>query len=149
MNSLVRLIRCENGNNFRNLKKSIWGFSSKIKLLSGCVLVFITNTEDGKKIIGVAKVKTGIFFDIEEEPLIKINTYTNKEAGWEEDKIWRYQIELESIIDIEHLGLKHNYINRHSSPYYKKDFLTNYDIRETEYIPSWFKYINPKKFEQI
>ena len=47
---------------------------------------------------------------------------------------------------MEHLNLKHNYTNRHSSPYYKKEFFQNYDIREPQFIPSWFKYIKPKTF---
>lgn len=103
------LIRVNNGVNFRNSKYPFWGLISKWmgdvkKFNKGDVLWFITPQEYGGIILGLAEFTE--FFDRNDEPLIPINTYSNKEQNWEGDDDWSIQVHYENLYDIEKKNIK-------------------------------------------
>lgn len=94
------IIRVNDGKNFRNSKFPIWGVKPgrggciktivEKKMREGDILCFMTNKKYGGKIIGMSEYCG--FYDRDDEPLIKINTVTNKEQNWEGDQKWSIQI---------------------------------------------------------
>ena len=103
------IIRVADGKNFRNSVHPFWGMK---KGRGGCIksffvnnvnkgdiLWFSTNKKNGGKAIGMAEYTE--CYDREEEPLIQINTYSNKEQGWEGDDDWDLQIHYTKLYDTE------------------------------------------------
>ena len=98
------LIRVNDGVNFNNSKLPFWGVKrgrnncmktivKKIK--PNDVLWFFTSKKYGGKIIGMAEYSH--FYDRQDEPLIKMNTYTNKDQGWIGDDDWDIQIHYNNL----------------------------------------------------
>lgn len=106
------LIRVGDGKNFRNSKLPIWcvkrGKGGNIKtvvkkLNKGDLLCFIVPKKYGGIVIGMAEYHE--FYDRNDEPLIKINTLTNKELGWEGDTEWDIQIHYRNLYITERLNI--------------------------------------------
>ena len=103
------IIRVADGINFRNSAKPFWGMKKgrggciKSLLLNnvkkGYILWFCTNKDNGGKAIGMAEYTE--CYDREDEPLIQINTYSNKEQGWIGDDDWHLQIHYTKLYDTE------------------------------------------------
>ena len=107
------LIRVKDGINFKNSVYPFWGIKkghngsirtiiSKIK--EGDILQFFTSKEYGGKIIGMSEYTH--FFDRSNEPLIKINTISNLEQGWNEDNESDLQIYYKNLYDTEKQNIK-------------------------------------------
>ena len=73
------------------------------RFIPGDVLWFMTSKSFGGKLIGVAEYTC--FYDRNEEPLIPIHTYTNKEQNWEGDGDWSIQIHYENLYYTEKQNL--------------------------------------------
>ncbi len=93
------IIRVGDGINFRNSKYPFWGVkrgrngcikSIVEKINIGDILWFMTSKPYGGKLIGVSEYNG--FYDINDEPLLQINTKTNKEQNWSGDDIWDIQM---------------------------------------------------------
>ena len=94
------IIRVADGKNFKNSIHPFWGIKrgkhGSIKgfilnnINTGDILWFCTNKFNGGKAIGMAEYT--ILYDRNDEPLIQINTYSNKEQGWEGDDDWSLQM---------------------------------------------------------
>ena len=103
------IIRVGNGNNFRNSRYPFWGVKSgrgntiksfiKNNMKTGDVLWFLTSKIHGGKLIGMATYTT--FYDRRDEPLVNINTLTNKEQHWIGDEEWNIEIHYSSFYDTE------------------------------------------------
>ena len=107
------IIRVGNGINFKNSKypfwgvKRGWGGGTKTiveKFNKGDVLWFMVSKKFGGKMIGVAEYDK--FYDKTDEPLIKINTYTNEEQNWYGPELWDLQIHYENLYNTENQDIK-------------------------------------------
>ena len=108
------IIRVADGKNFKNSIHPFWGikkgrhgcikslFINQVK--EGDILWFCTNKANGGKAIGMAEYTR--FYDRDDEPLIKINTYSNKDQGWEGDDDWSLQIHYIKLYNIENQNIK-------------------------------------------
>jgi formylmethanofuran dehydrogenase subunit E len=149
------LIRVGDGYNLKHGKHAIWGVkrgkNNSIKgriqknFNSGDIIWFITNKENGGKII--AMVEYIDFHDREDETLININTITNEEQGWKGNDIYDIQINFKNYYNVE----KHNFDicikcanNILSYRTFKEQEKISYDLEmEYELIK---KYANVDKF---
>lgn len=107
------IIRVSDGKNLKNSKYPFWGvkrgrggsFKTIVKKFkSGDILCFLTSKSYGGKIIGMAEYTK--FYDREDEPLIKINTFSNSEQNWEGDDAWDIQIHYKNFYDTEKQNFK-------------------------------------------
>lgn len=107
------IIRCHDGNNFRNSKYSFWGVkrgkNNNIKTIvnkikKGDILWFLTSKSYGGKFIGMCEYSH--YFDKQDEPLINLNTYSNEEQGWIGDEKWELQMHYYNYYDIEKINIK-------------------------------------------
>lgn len=109
----IWIIRASDGENFRNSKHPFWGVKrgkneciktivKKIKM--GDILCFLTSKEHGGKIIGMCEY-TG-FYDRNDEPLVQINTMTNKEQKWKGDDDWDIQIHYKNLYITDKQNIK-------------------------------------------
>ena len=99
------IIRVADGINFKNSKYPFWGVKRQKnnimkgfinnQLKSGDILWFCTNKDNGGKAIGMAEYT--VFYDRQDEPLFKINTFTNEEQGWVGDGDWDIQIHYKDL----------------------------------------------------
>ena len=107
------LIRVKDGENFRNSK---YPFGSKRgnhgciktvvnKIKKGDILWFMTSKKYGGKFIGMSEYT--YYYDREDEPLIRMNTYLNKEQNWKGEDNWDIQIHYENLYIIEKQNIKH------------------------------------------
>jgi hypothetical protein len=107
------LIRVKNGENFRNSKYPFWGVKrgnhgciktivNKIK--KGDILWFMTSKNYGGKLIGMSEYT--YYYDREDEPLIRMNTYLNKEQNWKGEEDWDIQIHYENLYITEKQNIK-------------------------------------------
>ena len=102
------IIRVNDGENFRNSKYPFWGVKrgnhGNIKTIvnkfkKGDVLWFLTSKKHGGKLIGMSEYT--YYFDRADEPLLRINTFTNKEQNWIGDDDWSIQIHYENMYNTE------------------------------------------------
>ncbi|MDA9216194.1 hypothetical protein N9O88_00025 [bacterium] len=101
------IIRVGDGKNFKNSKYPCWGIKkgngsvktivSKIK--RGDVLWFMTSKKYGGKLIGMSEYKC--YYDRDDEPLIPVYTYSNKELNWEGEDDWSMQINYDCLYNTE------------------------------------------------
>lgn len=107
------LIRVEDGENFRNSKYPFWGVKKGRngchkaiikKFKKGDVLWFMTSKRYGGKLIGVSEFTN--YYDRDDEPLININTYSNKEQNWSGTEEWTLQIHYENLYITEKQNIK-------------------------------------------
>tara|TARA_Y100000389_G_scaffold166316_1_gene171016 strand:+ start:11979 stop:12443 length:465 start_codon:yes stop_codon:yes gene_type:complete len=100
------IIRVGDGNNFKNSNYPCWGLKkgrgvktmvSKIK--RGDILWFMTSKKYGGKLIGMSEFKC--YYDRDDEPLIPLYTYSNKEQNWQGDDNWSIQINYEYLYNTE------------------------------------------------
>ena len=107
------LIRVGDGNNFKNSKYPIWGVkrgkngcikSVVEKFKPGDILFFITNKDNGGKVIAIAEYTK--FYDRKDESLIKINTVTNKEQNWKGNEAWDIQIHYKNLYNSERQNIE-------------------------------------------
>lgn len=93
------IIRVKDGDNFRNSKYPFWGVKRGKngciktivkKINKGDILWFLTSKPFGGKLIGMSEYCE--FYDRNDEPLIQINTLTNKEQNWKGHDAWDIQI---------------------------------------------------------
>ena len=98
------IIRVKDGVNFKNSKYPFWGVKrgnhgciktivNKIK--KGDILWFMTSKKYGGKLIGMSEYT--YYYDRQDEPLISMNTFSNKEQNWEGDEDWDIQIHYENL----------------------------------------------------
>ena len=98
------LIRVNDGENFRNSKYPFWGVKrgkggsiktivNKIK--KGDILWFMTSKKYGGKLIGMSEFTN--YYDKQNEPLIRVNTYSNKEQNWKGTDNWDIQIHYKNL----------------------------------------------------
>ena len=103
------IIRIGDGVNFKNSKYPFWGMKKgkdgciKTFLINhvkeGDILWFCTNKKHGGIAIAMAEYTT--FYDRSDEPLIKINTYTNKDQNWIGDEDWSIQMHYKNLYNTE------------------------------------------------
>ena len=102
------IIRVQDGRNFKNSKYPFWGVkrghcncikSIVQKFKPGDVLWFLTSKKFGGKIIAMAEYTC--FYDTNDEPLIRINTYTNEQQNWEGNGDWSIQIHYKNLYNTE------------------------------------------------
>lgn len=100
------LIRVGDGENFRNSKFPFWGVKSRCnksiinnKFKKGDILWFITSKLYGGKLIGMAEYTE--YYDRDNEPLIPIHTYSNKEQNWTGAENCSIQIHYKNLYDTE------------------------------------------------
>lgn len=107
------LVRVGDGINFRKSRYPIWGIKRGIngcfktivsKIIKDDILWFFTSKKYGGKIIGVANYEC--FYDKKNEPLISINTVTNKQQGWVGDNLWDIQINYSNLYNLENENIK-------------------------------------------
>jgi len=105
------LIRVSDGENFRNSKYPFWGVKNKSniktivkKIKVGDILWFMTSKSYGGKLIGMSEY-TG-YYDRDDEPLIYINTYSNKEQNWKGDENWGIQLHYKNLYITEKQNIK-------------------------------------------
>lgn len=107
------IIRVADGKNFKNSIHPFWGLknnSNRTKgyilnnINPGDILWFCTNKKNGGKAIGMAEYT--ILYDRKDEPLIQINTYSNKEQGWEGDGDWSLQMHYQKLYNTEKQDIK-------------------------------------------
>jgi hypothetical protein len=107
------LIRVQNGENFRNSKYPFWGVkrgkSGSIKTLvnkikKGDILWFMTSKPFGGKLIGMGEYTCS--YDRDDEPLIPIHTYSNREQGWNGEELWNIQIHYKNLYITEKQNIK-------------------------------------------
>jgi hypothetical protein len=98
------IIRVNDGENFRNSKFPFWGVKrgkgGRIKTIikkmkNGDILWFMTSKNHGGKLIGMSEYCG--FYDVDDEPLIQINTKTNEEQSWKGDEHWDIQIHYRNL----------------------------------------------------
>jgi hypothetical protein len=99
------IIRVGDGENFKNSRYSFWGVKKGRgkgniktivkKMRENDVIWFLTSKKFGGKMIGVAEYDK--FYDRNDEPLIKINTYTNEEQNWNGPDLWDIQINYKNL----------------------------------------------------
>ena len=104
------LIRVGDGENFKNGIYNFWGVKRGSckeggqktivkKIVEGDILWFFTSKKYGGKIIGMAEYTN--FYDRKDEPLIQINTLTNKEQNWKGDDNWDIQINYTNLYNTD------------------------------------------------
>jgi len=112
-NPTLWFVRVGDGKNFRNSKYPSWGLKrgrhgciktivDKIK--PGDILCFITSKLYGGKVIGISEY-TG-YHDRHNEPLITINTYSNREQHWKGEDDWSIQIHYKDLYITEKQNIK-------------------------------------------
>lgn len=103
------IIRVGDGKNFKNSKYPFWGFkkchlSFIKKFKEGDILWFLTSKSYGGIFIGVAEYTC--YYDRNNEPLIQIHSYSNKEQNWEGDDDWSIQIHYKDLYKTEKQNIK-------------------------------------------
>lgn len=107
------IFRVSDGENFKNSKYPFWGVKrgkngciktivSKIK--EGDILWFMTSIKHGGKLIGMSEYTC--YYDREDEPLIRMNTYLNKEQNWKGEEDWDIQIHYKNLYITEKQDIK-------------------------------------------
>lgn len=106
-------IRVGDGENFKNSRHPFWGVkrgnhnSTKSlisKMEKGDILWFINSKPYGGIVVGMAEFVC--MYDRQDEPIIKINTYTNEEQNWKGDGDWDIQIHYDNLYDTELQNIK-------------------------------------------
>jgi len=103
------IIRVNDGINFSNSIYPFWGVKKRYKsyvkkFKPGDILWFMTSKPFGGKLIGMSEY-TG-FYDRNDEPLIQINTYTNKDQNWVGDEDWVIQIHYTNLYNTSKQEIK-------------------------------------------
>ena len=107
------LIRVGDGINFQNSNHAMWGCkrgrnncikSIILKINEGDILWFITNQNNGGKIIGMSEFIS--CYDRNEEPLLEINTYSNEDMGWIGNEDWDIQIHYKNLYETKRQDIK-------------------------------------------
>ena len=102
------IIRVNDGVNFINSKYPFWGVKHGRhgciktivnKINKGDILWFLTSKKYGGKLIGMAEFT--VYYDRNDEPLIKIHTLSNKEQNWIGDEDWSIQLHYCKLYDVE------------------------------------------------
>ena len=107
------IIRVGDGKNFRNSKFPFWGVKrgrcnciktivKKIK--QGDILWFMTSKKYGGKLIAMGEYTH--YYDRKDEPLIKINTFSNIEQNWKGNDEWDIQIHYTNLYITEKQNLE-------------------------------------------
>jgi len=129
------IIRVGDGINLKNSKFMVWGIKRGKndsylgmvkKFKKGDVLWFLTSKKFGGKIIYMAEYEC--FYDKKEEPLVPINTFSNKELGWIGDEDWDIQVHYNNLYLTEKPKLNLEVCIRCSST------ILNYDTFKNEKI---------------
>lgn len=107
------IFRVGDGINFNKSKYPFWGVkrgranaikSIVNKIKKGDILWFLTNKKNDNKIIGMAEFIE--YYDRNDEPLININTFSNKEQGWDGDDNWDLQIHFTNFYETKKQNLQ-------------------------------------------
>ena len=119
----IWMVRVNDGENFRASSRfNMWGMISTTKAgkkvgdittiknrwEQGDILCFITNKQNGGKIIAIAEYDN--YYERKEEVLAHVNTYSNLDAGWAGDDDWGFQITYKNLymgiaVDKHHFGV--------------------------------------------
>ena len=101
------------GVNFRNSRHPFWsvkrGRNGALKgmvnnINEGDILWFLTNGKYGGKFIGMSEYICS--YDIEDEPLISVNTIPNEEQNWVGNEDWPIQMYYTNLYNIEDADFK-------------------------------------------
>lgn len=103
------LIRVNDGVNFRNSKHPFWGVkrchkTTVEKIEKGDILWFMTSKPHGGKLIGMSEYIES--YDRQDEQLISIYTYSNKDQNWEGDEDWDIQLHYKNLYNTEKQDIK-------------------------------------------
>ena len=102
------IIRVNDGENFRNSRYPFWGVSEGRggsnktivgKFKPGDKLWFLTPKKFGGKLIGMAEYVS--FHDRKTEPLIQIDSISNKDQNWKGNDDWDIQINYKNLYNTE------------------------------------------------
>ena len=102
------IFRVGDGKNFQNSKHPFWGVKRGRgnciktiveKINEGDILWFLTSKPHGGKFIGMAEYT--VFYDRNDEPLVKLNTFSNEEQGWDGIDDWDIQIHYKKLYETE------------------------------------------------
>jgi len=96
------IIRVGDGVNFNNSVHPFWGVNYRNKSIvgrfkPGDVLWFLVNKYFGGIFVGMAEFTH--YYNIQDEPLVKINTYTNEQQGWTGTADYAIQIHYKNLYD--------------------------------------------------
>jgi hypothetical protein len=112
MNKNHWIIRVNDGVNFKNSKYPFWGVKRGrhnciktiiSKINKGDILWFLTSKNHGGKFIGMSEFTN--YYDSLDEPLLKINTFTNIEQNWIGFDKWDIQIHYKNLYIIENQNI--------------------------------------------
>ncbi len=109
MNATHFIIRVEDGVNFKNSKKPMWGVKAGLKgivskMKQGDILWFITNKKNNNLLVGMAEFVE--MHDRRDEKLVHVNTFTNEEMGWHGDTNWCIQIHYKNLYLTEYHNIQ-------------------------------------------
>ena len=121
------IFRVGDGVKFKNSKFPFWGVKKYIpglpmiqKMLPGDVMWFLTSKKFGGEFIAMAEFTR--FYDRDDEPIFRIDTYTDAEQGWTGDGDWSIQVHYTNLFIISNafnLHLPASIDNRTSVHYYR------------------------------
>lgn len=148
------IIRVGNGENFKNSRYSFWGVKKGIgkgniktivkKMRENDVLWFLTSKKFGGKMIGLAEYDK--FYDKDDEPLIKVNTYSNEEQNWNGSDVWSIQINYKNLYITERQNIK-TCISCSATILSYNTFKSRINIDLIKHYHNFKYYAEPKIFE--
>jgi len=98
------IIRANDGVNFLNSNYPFWGvkrghgggIKTIVNKIKPCdILWFLTSKPHGGKFIGMCEYTH--YYDKEDEPLISVNTFSNKDQNWKGEEYWSIQIHYKNL----------------------------------------------------
>lgn len=149
------ILRVSDGNNFRNSKYPFWGVKRGrndciktivLKFTQGDILWFMTNKQYGGKLIGVAEYTC--YYDKEDEPLIKVKTYSNNEQNWKGEDDWSIQIHYKNLYMTEKQNI-YACIKCAGSILKYTTFIDKIDDNLYEHYKNFKYYAEPKQMNMI
>ena len=128
-------VRTKDGRNFNNLNHPTWGFKKSHvgmvkKMKKGDIFIFVTNKPSGSKVIGLG-VYSGKVYNREDECLIKINTKSNEEMGWDDNGDYVIQVEMTDVYNINDLNITHDLPGMASLIYFEPSHYTGFASEES------------------
>jgi hypothetical protein len=149
----IILFRVNDGINFKNSIHPFWGTkrgranclkTMVSKMNTGDICMFITNQENGGRVIGMAEY-TG-FYDRADEPILPIHTFSNIDQGWIGDDAWDIQIHYKNLYLTEKQNIKVCIAGASPIIYYESVKLKIESNLFTHYANFQF-YAEPKKYK--
>ena len=145
MNTTHFIIRVEDGVNFKNSKKPIWGVNARFyrivnQMKKGDIIWFVTNKTNDNLLVGMAEFVE--MYDRRDEKLVAFNTFTNEEMGWHGDTDWCIQIHYKNLYLTEYHKI-HIPIKGQTAIRYYKNCADKIDENLYEHFIGFKKYAIP------